>query len=170
MPASRPRKSPDAALQARAARADDLDAIAAVEAAAFDERDRFTRGTLRRIIASPAAQALVVAENDRILGYAAVLFRSGARVARLYTIAVDPKAAGRGVGAALLAAAAKAALRRGADRLRLEVRSSNAAARRLYERAGFTRLDERPGYYDDGEAAVRYEKPLTVAGDRSAHP
>ena len=170
MSTSRLQKPRPAALRARRARVDDLDSIEAIETAAFQPRDRFSRSALRRLILSPAAETLVAPQAGRPLGYVAILFRKGARVGRIYSVAVAPDAAGRGFGPALLAAAEGAARRHGANRLRLEVRSSNVAARRLYERAGFAVLDERPGYYDDGEAAVRYQKPLLVAGDRSAHP
>ena len=61
-------------------------------------------------------------------------------------------------------------MKRGADRLRLEVRPSNKSAVGLYERAGYTPLSLRPAYYADGEDALRMEKSLQTQaqGDRSA--
>ncbi|MBL8592341.1 MAG: GNAT family N-acetyltransferase [Devosia sp.] len=47
---------------------------------------------------------------------------------------------GRGLGAALLAAAMAALRERGASEVGLKVLTSNAGARRLYERAGFAPL------------------------------
>ncbi|MEY2262323.1 GNAT family N-acetyltransferase, partial [Rhodanobacter denitrificans] len=38
--------------------------------------------------------------------------------------------------------------------------TGNAAAIGLYERRGFRRTGHQPGYYEDGEDAWRYEKPL----------
>ncbi|MFN0024957.1 MAG: GNAT family N-acetyltransferase [Parvularculaceae bacterium] len=151
----------------RAARRADLDRIDAIEARSF-AADRFSRAAIARLLASPAA-AVLVANTDRgLAGYAAVLFRRGAGVARLYSIAVDPDARGLGAAQALVAAAEGAARRRGADRLRLEVRASNTPARSLYDRAGFTFLEQRPGYYTDGEDAIRLEKRLLpkAAGGR----
>ncbi|MGB3840666.1 MAG: GNAT family N-acetyltransferase, partial [Rhodanobacter sp.] len=49
---------------------------------------------------------------------------------------------------------------RGCDRLRLEVRPDNAAAIRLYERAGFRRFGAYRRYYEDGTDAWRYEQAL----------
>lgn len=154
----------------RRARREELDAIVAIEAAAFDSRDRFARANLRRLMQSQSAVMLIAEEQGAAAGYAVVLTRRGSEVARLYSIAVAPAAAGRGAGSALLAGAAACAAAGGANRLRLEVRSSNLAARRLYERAGFSQHDEKPGYYGDGETAIRYEMRLGGgnAGGRSA--
>jgi ribosomal-protein-alanine N-acetyltransferase len=54
---------------------------------------------------------------------------------------------GRGVGTALLEYVIQAAANRGAERATLEVRRSNAPARRLYERLGFEVAATRPNYY-----------------------
>ena len=55
---------------------------------------------------------------------------------------VRPAARGRKVGEALVEATANWASRRGFGELRLGVTESNAAARRLYERCGFTLTGE----------------------------
>jgi ribosomal-protein-alanine acetyltransferase len=140
----------------RTAKPSDLERIEAIEARSFTS-DRFSRATLRRLIAADTAAVLVAAADKRTSGYAAILFRKGARVARLYSIAVDPAARGRGVAPALIGAAIRTARRRGADRLRLEVRASNTPALSLYDRSGFTFLERSPGYYHDGEDAIRLE-------------
>ena len=54
---------------------------------------------------------------------------------------------GRGLGTALLQHVLEAGASRGADRATLEVRRSNAPARRLYERLGFKVAATRPNYY-----------------------
>jgi ribosomal protein S18 acetylase RimI-like enzyme len=53
-------------------------------------------------------------------------------------ITVAEQARGRGVGGALLDAACDLAAEQGYDRVRLDVVDTNPAARRLYERKGFT--------------------------------
>jgi ribosomal-protein-alanine N-acetyltransferase len=53
----------------------------------------------------------------------------------------------------LLTDAIATATAAGADRLFLEVRPSNVAAVRMYERAGFTHVRRRRRYYEDGEDA-----------------
>jgi ribosomal-protein-alanine N-acetyltransferase len=62
-------------------------------------------------------------------------------------VAVRPQFRGRGIGSALLHQALAEAKRLGARRATLEVRASNTAARRLYERLGFYVAATRRNYY-----------------------
>ena len=62
-------------------------------------------------------------------------------------LAVTPAARGAGAGTALLHAVLREGARMGARRATLEVRRSNDAARRLYERLGFTVAGVRRAYY-----------------------
>lgn len=152
--------SPGAAVRVRRATAADLPALLALEDDAF-AGDRLSRAQYRRHLHSASA-ALLVADSpgEGLLGSALVFFRRGSALARLYSIATTPAARGRGVGAALLAAAEQAVRARGGRALRLEVRVDNAAAMRLYERAGYAQIGGYRGYYEDGADAWRYEKPL----------
>lgn len=69
-------------------------------------------------------------------------------------LAVLPAARGQGVGGALLETVVAAAADAGCGGVTLEVRPSNAVARRLYGRAGFTVAGRRAGYSPDGEDAL----------------
>jgi ribosomal-protein-alanine N-acetyltransferase len=62
-------------------------------------------------------------------------------------LAVDPARWGGGVGKILLDAALAEGARRGAESVYLEVRESNARARRLYASRGFEEVGRRKGYY-----------------------
>ncbi len=62
-------------------------------------------------------------------------------------VAVRPEFRRRGFAAALLEHVMAEAVRRGATRATLEVRRSNLAALRLYDRLGFTVRGVRPRYY-----------------------
>lgn len=62
----------------------------------------------------------------------------------ILTFCVDPAARRRGIGAALLEKALSDLPERGAF---LEVAADNAAARKLYEKAGFERIGTRKNYY-----------------------
>ena len=64
-------------------------------------------------------------------------------------LAVAPEWRRQGAGGALLAHVLRESRRLPAQRATLEVRTSNAAARRLYERLGFTVTGVRPGYYSN---------------------
>jgi ribosomal protein S18 acetylase RimI-like enzyme len=156
----------NAQITIRAAGPGDLDVVDAVEAASFDA-DRFPRRNLARLLASPSTETVLAECEGAPAGYVLLLFRKGAKAARLYSLATTPGARGKGVAAKLVHAALGRAIKRGCDRLLLEVRLSNAAAARVYERAGFLKLEVMPAYYDDGEDALRMELRL-AAGRRGA--
>lgn len=150
---------PVSGVQIRDAEDADLDGLQALEARSFAS-DRMARRSLRRLIDGTSASLRVAVGRRELQGYHLVLFRKGSLVARLYSIAVDDKHRGAGVGASLLADAESVARDRGRNVLRLEVREDNAAAISLYERRGFTPLGRYPRYYADGADALRYEKIL----------
>jgi [ribosomal protein S18]-alanine N-acetyltransferase len=144
----------------RLALGEDLDAIEALEKASF-ATDRLSRRSLRTHI--QAQRGLLVAKDAHgLLGYALVFSRKNAKVARLYSIAVERRARGRGVGRALLAACEAVAAREGRERLRLEVRVGNRRAIALYRRLGYRRFGVYEDYYADGATALRFEKTLGV--------
>jgi ribosomal protein S18 acetylase RimI-like enzyme len=137
----------------------DLDTLCAIETQAF-ATDRLSRRSFRRLLASPSAAVIVAEQGDRVAGYAVVLFRAAADVARLYSIAVARADLRTGAGRLLLAAAEQAAQARGCVRMRLEVHEANERAARLYEAAGYRAFGTLENYYADGAAAVRYERSL----------
>lgn len=143
----------------RPARASDVDALLAIENAAFST-DRLHRSSFRRLIERTTAETLVAEVDGVIAGYAMVLFRTGSGVARLYSIASAPQFSGQGVGRRLLEAAEDAAFDHGRMLLRLEVREDNPRAIRIYEQSGYRRIGAEADYYEDGATAFRYEKVL----------
>ena len=64
-------------------------------------------------------------------------------------IAVTPSHRRNGLGSYLLIQMINTGISHGMRRAWLEVRPSNRAARRLYEKAGFKEIDRRPRYYND---------------------
>lgn len=143
----------------RAALVADIDALLAIENAAF-ATDRISRRSFRLLIERDTASVLVADEGDGLMGYCVVLYRTGSGVARLYSIAVSPGTNGRGVGKALLQAAEDAAFENDRLILRLEVREDNPRAIMLYEKNGYRPIGKEPNYYEDGATALRYEKML----------
>lgn len=150
-----------AAVRVRRAELSDLDDLVALEQATFDS-DQISRAQFRRHLDSDSARVLVASANRRrFLGTAMVFFRKGSQVARLYSIASLPEARGKGVGTALIDAAEAAARQRRCQSLRLEVRTDNDSAIRLYERLGYARIGSvKKGFYEDGSDAFVYEKIL----------
>jgi len=75
----------------------------------------------------------------------------------LENIVVAPGARRRGIGRQLLQALLDRARETNTDGVFLEVRESNAAARKLYERAGFRHSGRRRSYYQNpSEDAILY--------------
>lgn len=89
--------------------------------------------------------ALLVDDAAAPGGFA--LIRVALDEAELLALAVAPGARRCGLGRALLAAALCESERLGAASLMLEVSAENAPARALYDRAGFTEIGRRRGYY-----------------------
>ena len=146
----------------RRATASDIDALTAIENAVF-ETDRMSRRAFRRFVRADTAAVLVAEAASRLAAYCVVLFRRGSGTARLYSIAAAPGGERNGYGRALLDAAERVAIGRGCASLRLEVRADNDRASELYERNGYHRIGEVPGYYADGATAFRYQKQLHAA-------
>lgn len=119
--------------------------------------NRLSRRSFQHLLTQGNA-AVLVAENVILLGDAVVLYRQGSSRARLYSLVVAPEARGRGVGLKLLAEVEAAARLRGCTQVGLEVREDNAAAIRLYERAGFVPAGRADDYYEDHGGAVKMLK------------
>lgn len=149
-------------LHIRKARVSDVDALAALEKAVF-ESDRISRRSFRLLIERDTAETLIAETGGCIAGYAIVLFRKGSGVARLYSLAVNPGNTGQGAGRKLLEKAEETAFEHDRMMLRLEVREDNARAIHVYEQGGYRKIGREPDYYEDGQAALRYEK--TLRGD-----
>jgi ribosomal-protein-alanine acetyltransferase len=137
----------------------DLDALVAIENAAFSA-DRISRRSFRHLLTRAHAETRVYEEQGRLLGYVMVLFHQGTSLARMYSLAVHPDARGRGLGEQLIRAGEAVALEEGCISLRLEVRRDNAAAVALYQRLGYRQFGMKPDYYEDHMAALRFEKRL----------
>ncbi len=83
-----------------------------------------------------------------------------AEIAELQRISVTPAQRRTGLATALLAAVATYSATHGAERLLLEVRVDNEAARAFYAARGFVELARRARYYTDGAEAVVMELKL----------
>jgi len=110
-------------------------------------RNAFGAGTTPRIV--------LIAEEEKVVGF--VVVRTIAPEWDIENVAVSAAWRGRGTGLALVQAIKTQAQYRHADALTLEVRASNAAARALYKKAGFTEAGIRRDYYaNPPEDAVVY--------------
>ena len=128
----------------RKALAADIPAVAALERAEFP--DGADEGMLTRLLAADGGVILVAEEGKTLLGYVWVRFVLDE--GDIGNVAVARNFRRRGIGAALLKALFAESERRGAVVLQLEVRESNLAARRLYEKNGFETVGKRKNYYE----------------------
>ena len=142
----------------RAATRDDIAALTGLETA-FPEEDRFSRQTWRRLLRGNS-DILVSDGETGLAGALVLLFRRTSRIARIYSISVAEAARGTGLSDALLSESEDISRQRGCVAIRLEVRETNSRAKRLYERHGYRVMARAAGYYPDGEAALKMEKPL----------
>jgi ribosomal-protein-alanine N-acetyltransferase len=140
------------ALTVRPVRPEDLDAIAGVEAAAF--QDPWPRELLAGELSHPRAVQLIATRGETPAGYAA--FHHAADQAELLRLAVVPTERRRGVARALVAAGFERLRREEVQICFLEVRMDNTPAIALYESLGFTLTTRRKGYYRDGTDALIY--------------
>jgi ribosomal protein S18 acetylase RimI-like enzyme len=143
----------------RPGRLRDIDALVALENAVFTT-DILSRRSFRHFLTSPKSSLIVAEESGKLAGYALVLYPPCSKLARLYSIAVAPHIASRGIGPLLLAAAEAAATRRRRRAVRLEVHEHNTRAIGRYEKSGYQLFGRRRRYYDDGGDALRFDKPL----------
>jgi len=97
---------------------------------------------------------VVSAGDSRVLGY--IIFWKVQDDVQINNIAVHPDARGRGLGEAMMRFALDTVRAMGAAFVSLEVRITNAAARRLYDKLGFEVFGIRKGYYSnpDEDAVV----------------
>jgi [ribosomal protein S18]-alanine N-acetyltransferase len=128
------------------------DDLAAVVRAPADDQRRLHRGWIAGQDANIAGFAMA----------AALCLPGETAECELEFVFVEPPARHRGVGSMLVQTVMEWARGIKADAIRLEVRESNAAALRLYERCGFTLVGRRAGYYaDPPEDALLMSRPVS---------
>jgi ribosomal-protein-alanine N-acetyltransferase len=157
----------------------DVDAVARMETACFT--DPWSRSSFASLLGHRHVLFLVAdwftgggaehdelsAPNAELAGY--VVAWLAADEAEIANLAVAPARRGQRIGAHLLDAALGELMVRGAATVYLEVRESNAAARRLYASRGFREVGRRKKYYRrPQEDALVLRRDLVGAEQRAA--
>jgi ribosomal-protein-alanine N-acetyltransferase len=136
----------------------DLDRVLRMERLSFSSpwnRSIF----LHELHSNPMAASWVLEREGRLLGYASVWFRGDEL--KINNLVIDPAHRRSGLAGRLLRALLSRGRRTGCSKATLEVRPSNLAARRLYEKHGFEVTGRLSNYYRrEGEDALVMERPL----------
>lgn len=125
----------------------DLNTVVAIEEAIYPHP--WTRGNFSDSVAS-GYHCWIVECGGAVAGYAVVMIAEGE--AHLLNLSLAGPWQRQGIGRELLAFVMKLARDYGGERILLEVRPSNMAARSLYAAAGFTEIATRRAYYPAGDA------------------
>ena len=137
--------------QLRIASENDLDAIVAIDQAAFTQP--WQPQTFAQSLQDDKSVVVVVQDEQQKVCAFGVAYTVGDE-GEIATLAVAQSARGCGLGQQLLQSLCDWCASRGAARVFLEVRESNASAQRLYGRLGFVVVGQRKNYYADGETAL----------------
>ncbi len=130
---------------------EDADAVEVVEKASFSMP--WSRKDFWEHAANERTIYLLAVDDGKVVGYAGTWILDDE--AQITNVAVAPEYRGQKVGEGLMENLIKEAKKRGAARMTLEVRPSNAAALALYKKFGFKDCGRRPHYYlDNGEDAI----------------
>jgi len=93
---------------------------------------------------------LVAEEDGKVVGYI-VGYRSAENEGHIFSVGVKEKYRGKGIGSELIRAICDIFVANGLKYARLEVRSSNIRAQKLYKSIGFVPCWTEKKYYSDGE-------------------
>ncbi len=128
----------------------DVNRVHEIECTCF--RSPWSKLALAGELRNDVAHYLVMEADGVICGYGGMwlLFEE----AHVTNVAIMPDYRGQGRGKRLMLAMMRHAVKRGAEKMTLEVRESNMVAQKLYAGLGFEQNGFRPGYYSDtGEGA-----------------
>ena len=145
------------------ATASDLDAIVALERDSFDHAP-WSAGLWAGEFAAANRLILVTKDADEHV-VAVATFAAGGDVVDLLRVVVSADLRGQGLGRRLVRAGFEWAEAKGADRMMLEVDTTNAAALALYRGLGFEPVAKRQDYYGAGVPALVMSRELGRASD-----
>lgn len=125
----------------------DLPDVLAIEQASFPTP--FTLNLFKMEMNLNVAHLFVARQSGRVVGY--VDFWRVGPEAHLITIGVDPKARKMGVASQLVSFMLEDLKKNRVESISLDVRPTNAAAMKLYEKFGFRQVGVRKRYYQDND-------------------
>lgn len=122
----------------------DLEIVAKLEAEAFS--DAWNISMLEEELHNKLSTYIIMELDDKVIGYAG--FMLVVDEADITRVAVFKEYRGQGFGNALTEAFVQKAWELDAEAITLDVRESNIAAQKAYEKSGFKSVGVRPNFYD----------------------
>ncbi len=127
--------------------AEDLEEVVRIEKASMPSP--WSKELFEEELRRSAAHYFVAEEGNRVAGYMG--YWEAPQEAHIINLAVSPPFRNRGVGQRMVEFCLGFAAKRGAKLATLEVRESNGAAKRLYEKCNFRTVAIRRKYYQDNQ-------------------
>lgn len=107
---------------------------------------------------NPFSNGYMLKENDKVVAYA--FMWETFEMAQIARIGVDPDQRKKHYGQKMMKELFEKARSGGCEYMSLEVRESNTAAIKLYEKLGFVTVNVSKGYYSDNENAIVMTRAL----------
>ena len=107
---------------------------------------------LQSEIKNPISHLWVFKRDEVLSGY--ICFWLFEKEAQILSLAIHPRDRGKGFGYYLLKNMIEKVVSKGVQYIWLEVRPSNLAAKRLYQKLSFVEVYRRPKYYSNTEDAI----------------
>ena len=148
----------------RMLRAEDAEAVAEILRQA-PQAVFWPEASVKEVLEWKGSLGMVIEAAGKVVGF--LIGRQTTEEAEVLNLAVAPQDRRKGTGGRLLQAAVEEFRTRGANRVYLEVRESNAAGIAFYEKHGFWKAGRREGYYRDPvETAIIMQKRFEDSRER----
>jgi len=141
---------------------EDISQMLEIEKRSFNHYDAYSRDDFERWSHYNPDLCIVAEIRGRIAGY--VVSRVLPGICELGSLAVDPEFRHCGIGETLLHETEYRLNGYGIDIITLEVRRTNLPGLAFWQKMGFSNIGTIPGFYEDGEDAVKMRKVIAETG------
>lgn len=150
-------------------RPEDFPALYAIEELCFQPPFRFSRGTMRSLVANSDSATWIAEEHEQMAGFAIVYWKRDREgvIAYIQTLEVAFAQRHRGIARELLQHLENSAADAGATAIWLHVAEANTPAIRLYESHRYVPQGREEDFYAKGIHALIYAKNLDSKAPRN---
>jgi ribosomal protein S18 acetylase RimI-like enzyme len=141
----------------------DISELLHLEQTCFDPKfysSLLTQSAIRHLIGRGNGIILLHKQEDRLTGYAQIVFRRNFSAGRLYSLAVHPDFQGKSVAKLLFKSVEQTCKVLGANTVLLEIREDNQSQRHCYEKLSYLPYRRVTDYYPDGCAAIKMKRKI----------